>query len=229
MSEYPVVSSTFNRLGERFRAIVTVESDADAVSVESTMYEAGRALFHAIRQQDLPLPDLPEWLRTHPTRLVGRCLPSTGAVEERDHHEWAMYWWSMVVWLHDTCPSSAIVLPPGRISQTKSPATWWDFYEVLRATLSDRATDGQELLLWKQIASASDGACAFLATILKTGDLYMPAEYFKQYGINSDSLRQAKHKKQIRAIEREGQRNLYNVTDVMAKWPDCFTTPPKPR
>ena len=213
----------FMQLGNKFASLSELASPNEACSLERTMAEAGRFLFHALAKGWIALEAAPPWLKEQPVQPIlarGR----QGEVEEVLEPQWAMYWWYAIVWLQRERPDTGIVLPASRLQRLEARPLWCDFGSgPFTDALTRRPSKESEVGLWREIASCSADACKFLA--LEVAGDYMPAVYFAQFGIKGDGLRKAKEQRRVRAESTADGHNLYNVKDVQKLRPECFRKP----
>ena len=219
--------SPFLDLGDKFTTCRTLTSPNEARSLERTMAEAGRSLFHVLAEKLILLDAPPAWFSECPEESLYTENHRKEVVEVLEPR-WSMYWWSAVVWFHHERPDTGIVMPAGRLGRLESPPLWCDFGSgPLIDALPRRYEREAEVDLWKQVASASADACVFFARALaeQSAEDLMPAKYFEQFGIPDDRLRQAKQHGKISVQASPDSRNRYSVREVRSLWPECFEEP----
>ncbi len=155
-------TSVFERLDERFsecREEINHDRVMSNGDVPNVMFTAGKALFEAIVSGKIQLGDIPDWFKIEPKGTS----PHGGI-----RHSWDLYWLSAIHWLSKNKLDSGITFP---------------YYIIHPVSLEERLYSGLDIddvlhryhgfsdkhlkRAWRQLATASEYACLYLAQISK--------------------------------------------------------------
>ncbi len=214
-------------LGAKFERYTSLRDIQPVAQLQQVMDEAGRQFQHLVVTALLAIRDEPAWLRSVPVepRLH---KDAAGELVEVKFEQWAHYWWYSVLLTNRDRPDAGIVLPAGRLQYLPERPLWCDFSTgPLIDALSTPCTTDHEVALWGQVAQSSFDTCRFLTREL--AKQYMPSIYFAPFGIKDFTLRKAKAQKRLRATKDAKGRNLYDVEQARAIWPELLKAPGRDR
>lgn len=198
-------SSVFGRLAGRFsecRKEVNRDKVMSNGDVPNVMSTAGEALFWAISSKEIDLGDTPDWFAIKPQGPTKEKINGTWGTP----YSWDLYWLFAIKWLDKNKPDSGITFslyiprenPEGLLHSGEGVEGHFHWLR-LRGEHLKRA--------WRQLATASEDAC-----------LYLAGKFIREAEGNRRGQKKKYTPEQLKQVRASYDKYYQETNDAKAAW-----------